>query len=89
MRPEDRARRAEAANQLKANPLFKEAFLAAEDSILRQMRDVKMRDTEMHTRLIQALQVQDAVVRYLNAVINDGVAANKELEVREKGRWRL
>lgn len=63
---------------------FKQAWIAAEFSILSQMADVKMRDTEMHTRLILALQVLNGVRRHIETVLETGQMADVQLKEPNK-----
>lgn len=80
---DERIRAAEAA-QLLENPFFKQAFEAAEQSILDQMDEVTMRDVEMHTRLILARQTLTAVKAYLHRVIQTGEMAKMQLTAKKK-----
>lgn len=82
---QERIRGADARNLLD-NPLLKEAFKAAEDSILEQMDDVSMRDTDMHTRLILARKVLNSVKRYIERVVETGQLA--DLQVNEPNRFK-
>lgn len=65
--------------QLLENKYLKEAFGAAEQSILSQMDEVSLRDTDMHTRLIIARKTINSVKRYLQQVIETGQMADIQL----------
>lgn len=65
--------------QLLENKYLKEAFDAAEQSILSQMDEVSLRDTDMHTRLILAKKTINSVKRYLQQVIETGEMADIQL----------
>lgn len=65
--------------QLLENKYLKEAFDAAEQSILSQMDEVSLRDTDMHTRLILARKTINSVKRYLQQVIETGEMADIQL----------
>ena len=67
--------RAATAQQLLENPVLIEAVAAEEARILNQMRQCGLRDQEMHTRLIMALQMSSAVTRNLWQFIQAGNAA--------------
>ena len=74
----------EAARQLLTNTQFKLAWEAAENSILEQMSEVSMRDMEMHTRLIMALQVLHNVRGYIERVLQTGEMAEFQLNEPNK-----
>lgn len=74
----------EAARQLLGNSQFKLAWNAAENSILEQMAEVSMRDAEMHTRLIMALQVLQNVRVYIERVLQTGEMAEIQLNEPNK-----
>ena len=69
----------EAARQLLGNSQFKLAWEAAENSILEQMSEVSMRDAEMHTRLIMALQILHNVRHHIETVLQTGEMADIQL----------
>ena len=79
----ERLRGAE-VKQLLENKHLKEAFEAAEQSILSQMDEVSLRDTEMHTRLILAKKTINSVKRYLQQVIETGEMADIQLNEPNK-----
>ena len=70
------------AEQLLSNPLILEAFSSAEADLLSQLYAVKLSDKEAHTRLILALQTSRCIHRYLWGVIQDGNAAQQEINIR-------
>ena len=74
----ERLRGAE-VKQLLENKHLKQAFDAAEQSILSQMDEVSLRDTDMHTRLILARKTINSVKRYLQQVIETGEMADIQL----------
>lgn len=79
----ERIRGAE-ARQLLENKYLKEAFDAAEKSILEQMDEVSLRDVDMHTRLILARKTVASVRRYIERVIETGQMA--EIQLKEPNR---
>lgn len=80
---DERIRGAEASS-LMENKILKEAFDAAERSILIQMDEVSMRDTDMHTRLILARKTVQSVKRYIQTVIETGQLADMSLKEPNK-----
>jgi len=84
MTPEQEAIDGEKARQLLENSIFKQAWENAEQSIIDQMREVKTRDDEMHTRLILALQVLDRVKNHIRAIAQTGEMA--KIQLNEKKR---
>lgn len=83
---EREARDAGEVKSLLDNKYLKEAFGAAEKSILEQMDEVSLRDTDMHTRLILARKTLFAVKHYLESMIQTGEMAN--LQLREPNKFR-
>jgi hypothetical protein len=75
----------EKARQLLSNEVFKAAWENAENSIISQMAEVKMRDTEMHTRLILALQILNNVRRHIETTMETGQLA--EFSLKEPGKF--
>lgn len=75
----------EKARQLLGNDVFKAAWKSAEDSLIAQMQEVKMRDTEMHTRLILALQILSSVRRHIEVTLETGQMA--ELQLKEPNKF--
>jgi len=73
-----------AARQVLDSDVFQQAWGAAEDSIFQQMVEVSLRDTEMHTKLIMALQVLGNVRKYINTQVETGEMANLQLNEESK-----
>ena len=69
----------ELARQLLDNRVFKQAWKSAEDSIVAQMAEVKIRDVEMHTKLILAMQILNSVRRHIEVVLETGQMADLQL----------
>lgn len=63
---------------------YKAVWEAAELSILAQMAEVKMRDVEMHTRLIMALQTLTSVRNQLKTMLETGKMADIQLKQPNK-----
>ena len=80
--PEERSRRAVAAQQLLENPVLQEAVQAMEADLLNQMQHVSLADREAHTRLMIGLQTTQAVKRHLWRMIQDGAAAVEQIRLR-------
>jgi len=74
----------EKARQLLTNPVFKDAWQSAEDSLIAQMQEVKMRDVEMHSRLIMALQILHNVRRHIEVTLETGRMADMQLREPNK-----
>lgn len=70
------------AEQLLSNPLILEAFNSAEADLMAQLYAVKLSDTEAHTRLVLALQTSRCINRYLWGIIQDGISARDEINMR-------
>jgi hypothetical protein len=79
----ERIRGAE-AKQLLDNKYLKEAWDAAERSILDQMDEVNLRDTDMHTKLIMARKVLTSVKKYLERMVQTGEMATLQLKEPHK-----
>lgn len=77
---EQEQKRGKEASQVLNNKYLKEAFEAAEKSVLEQMDEVSLRDSEMHTRLIIARKTVNAVKRYIERVVETGEIAKLQLE---------
>lgn len=75
----------EKARQLLTNPVFKAAWDSAENSIIAQMAEVKMRDVDMHTRLILALQILNNVRRHIEVTMETGQLA--DIQLREPNKF--
>ena len=78
--------RAAEVKQLLDNKFLKEAFEAMEQSILKQMDEVTLRDTEMHTRLILARKTLSGINRYLELIVQTGQLA--ELQLKEPNKLK-
>lgn len=63
---------------------YQKVWEAAEMSILAQMAEVKMRDTEMHTRLIMSLQTLVSVRNQLKTMMETGKLADIQLKQPSK-----
>lgn len=81
---ENEVLRAAAAKQLLDNKYLKDAFEAADKSILDQMEEVSLRDKDMHTTLIMARKNLHAVQRYLYTMIETGKFAEIQLKQPNK-----
>lgn len=57
---------------------------ALDRDLLSQMRQVSLADKEAHTRLVVGLQTNAAVQRHLWMMIQDGVSAAQEINLRGK-----
>lgn len=77
---EQEQQRGVAAKQLLNNKYLKEAFEAAERSILDQMDEVSLRDSDMHTKLIIARKTVSSIRRYIERVVETGDVATLQLE---------
>src|SRR4051812_19147508 len=80
--PEERVKRAQAAQELLSNSLLREVVGAEEANIIDQMKRCNISDKEMHTRLVMALQISGAVHRHLWARIQDGSHAMEDINLR-------
>lgn len=76
----DELQRADFARQILDNPLFVEAFAALQNDLERQRQDVKLTDTDAHTKLIMAEQVMAQFRRVLTRAIEDGEVAEFRLK---------
>lgn len=76
--------RAAEVKQLLDNKFLKEAFEAMGQSILKQMDEVTLRDTEMHTRLILARKTLSGIYRYLELIVQTGQLAELQLTAPNK-----
>jgi len=74
----------ERAKQILDNPVFRQAWKSAEDSIHAQMAEVGMRDTDMHTRLILAKQILGHVQKHIETVMDTGIMADMQLQEPNK-----
>lgn len=81
---EKEIRRGDDVKRLLENKYLNEAFEAAEKSILEQMEEVSMRDSDMHTRLILARKTLYAIRRYLERTVETGEMAKLQLKEPNK-----
>jgi hypothetical protein len=81
--------RANLARQVLDAPIFMEAREKVKDGILNQMKAVPITNTEMHTKLIVALQVWNSMESYLDQIVQTGKIAQFQLEQEEKRRSML
>lgn len=77
---EQEQQRGTEARQILNNKYLKEAFEAAEKSILDQMDEVSLRDDDMHTKLIIARKTVSAIRRYIERVVETGEVAKLQLD---------
>jgi hypothetical protein len=59
-----------------------EAVGALEADLVAQMKSARLDDHDGHTRLIMALQISSAVPRHLWHVVQNGVQAQEQLQLR-------
>lgn len=78
--------RAAEVKQLLDNKFLKEAFEAMEQSTPKQMDEVTLRDSEMHTRLILARKTLSGIHRYLELIVQTGQLA--ELQLKEPNKLK-
>lgn len=50
--------------------------------LLNQLRNVPLSDKDAHTRLVMAMQVNSAIKRQLWMMVQDGVSAVNEINLR-------
>jgi len=72
------------AQRVLNSAVYQKVWEAAELSILAQMAEVKMRDVEMHTRLIMALQTLTSVRKQLQVMLETGKLADIQLKEPSK-----
>lgn len=72
------------AQELLGNDLFREALVALRNDLLSQINSASLTDMSGHTRLVMAMQMANAVERYLTNVVQDGAAAVEALQLRGK-----
>jgi ABC-type thiamine transport system ATPase subunit len=77
-----RQQRAVTAQQLLDNPVLQEAFQSLDTDLMNQLQHVKLDDKDGHTRLVMALQINNAVRRQLWQLIQDGAIATESLKLR-------
>jgi hypothetical protein len=56
--------------------------MALDRDLLNQLRQVSLADKEAHTRLVMGLQTNAAVQRHLWMMIQDGVNAEQQIQLR-------
>jgi len=84
MTPEEEALQGERARQVLDNEVFKKAWEDAEHSIIQQMAEVSMRDNDMHSRLILALQILASVRKHIVVNMETGEMAKMQLTETNK-----
>jgi hypothetical protein len=77
------------AQYILEHPVFNKAFTDLRDSLIAQMRAVKPRDRDMHTRLIDRLQTLDGVEQALRKTIETGKLAYKEMKYQKSFLQRV
>ena len=81
---EDEVRRGNEAKMLINHDLYKEAWQAYADALTSKRRQIPMKDTEMHTRLILAEQVMHAVKGWFEDTVTTGKMAEVQLKQGEE-----
>lgn len=61
---------------------MQEVFQTLDADLMNQMQHVKLDDKDGHTRLVMALQINNAVRRHLWLMIQDGAVATESLKLR-------
>lgn len=89
MSPEEELIRAGDAQRMLDNPMFMEASKRVLDGLASQRRQVPMRDTEMHTRLIIAEQLWANIEDWLKQTAETGKFAEFTLRQRETAKRGL
>jgi hypothetical protein len=56
--------------------------MALDRDLLNQLRQVSLADKDAHTRLVMGLQTNAAVQRHLWMMIQDGVNAEQQIQLR-------
>lgn len=77
-------RLAQRAEELLRDPLLAESVFAIDSDLIQQMREAKLDNPELHTRLITALQITAAMRKHLWHLLQNGHAAQQRLEMRGK-----
>lgn len=75
-------RKAQRAEELLRDPLLCESIWAIDNDLIDQMREAKLDNPELHTRLITALQISAAMRKHLLHLLQAGHAAQQRLELR-------
>jgi len=78
----DQVRQAQRAEELLRDPLLAESVLAIDNDLIQQMREAKLDNQDLHTRLITALQISAAMRKRLWQLLQEGQAAQQRLEMR-------
>lgn len=78
--------RGEAAKQLLANPLLKDAFRDVKDGIVSAMSTSAMGDEKTHNRLVIALQILHQIEKSIQSHVETGQMA--AISIQEKSRLR-
>lgn len=84
----DAQQRAEEADRIVNNDVWKEVFSDLERDIMNQMLLVKANDTMLHHRLVDSLKVLHSVQRYLENTIVTGRKQRLNLEDDKPGWLR-
>lgn len=79
---EEQVSRGRKAQELLSNELYTEAMTALRRDVVSQMQSVRLDDSEGHTRLVMALQMANAVERFLGGVVDEGAAAFRNIQLR-------
>lgn len=87
--PEQEAQRGAEARRILESPVFIEAVNALDRELRMARERVPVKDTDMHTRLILAEQVQAKVLDYLRGLMLAGDAAELVLRDRESAAARM
>lgn len=79
---EEWIRHGQAAQELLNNALFQESLTAVRADLNAQLMAVSLHDVQAHTRLVIAMQVTRAVERHLVSIVETGIAAAGEIDLR-------
>lgn len=85
MTPEEELRRAGEARQMLDSAIFQDARKNVEEQLATVRRNVPIRDTDMHTRVVLMGQLWDSLTGYLEQLAQTGKMA--EIELRQK-EWQ-
>jgi uncharacterized Zn finger protein len=89
MSPEEEIIRAGEAKQILDSRMFQEACKRVADSLAAQRRQVPIRDTDMHTRLIITEQLWGNIADWLKETADTGQFAQFTIRQREAQRKGL
>ena len=78
----EQIRQAQRAEELLRDPLLADSLLAIDSDLIQQMREAKLDNPEVHTRLITALQISAAMRKHLWRLLQEGHAAQQRIEMR-------